>query len=80
MATPYPFIAFCSSVLNSTATRKAFESPEKQAALFAKYALTPAQKKAAKSLSSELLVKEIEKEIKKAVKEASGPKSTAFLW
>lgn len=80
MATPYPFIAFCSSVLNSKAARKAFASPEKQAALFAKYALTPSQKKAARSLNSDLLVREIEKEIKKAVKDASGPKCTAFIW
>ena len=80
MAVAYPFIALCSKVLNTKTARKAFENPEKQKALFASYALTPAQKKAITSMNMELLTKEFEKELKKAVKEASGPKSTAFIW
>jgi len=80
MATNYPFIAFCSSVLNTKTIRKAFQNPAKQAELFAKFDLSASQKKAAKAMNIEAITTEIGKELKKAVKDAAGPKSTAHFW
>lgn len=80
MAPRYPFIAFCSSVLNFKSTRKAFQDPIKQKVLFSRYQLTPAQKKAATSLDIDPITVEFQKELKKAIKEAAGPKNTAFFW
>lgn len=80
MSADYSFIALCSSVLNSKTTRKAFLDGKKQAELFTKYNLTPAQKKALKSMNTDAVLAEIKKELDKASKAAASGELTALGW
>jgi hypothetical protein len=80
MTVEYSFIAFCSSILNSKTSRKAFLDPQKREALFLKFNLSPVQKKAAKSFDIAVISDEVKKEIGKAVKDYTKMHQTGLGW
>lgn len=78
----YPFIALCSSVMNTKTARKRFTSRDrnKQTDLFKKYNITKNQIKILRSLDIDGMVGEIRKEIIKASRTGSVAQEAGFGW
>jgi hypothetical protein len=75
----YPFIALCSSVMNTKAARKKF-SGSRQAELLREYNLTRNQIKILRTLDLDGMVTEIRKEIVKASRSGSDAQKAMFAW
>ena len=76
----FPFIALCSSILNTKSTRNKFTNPVKQKELLKSLQLNRNQVKALRAMDIDAIADEIKKEIKKAAKGSSKDSRVSVGW